>query len=57
MTKIAASICLVVLCTACTGPNGQNQRVRYSNPRIIPEPTTPGIHVSGHVIVGVSTVK
>ena len=57
MIKIAAGLCLVTLCAACTGPNGKGERVRDSSPRNIPEPTTPGIHVSGHVIIGVSTVK
>ncbi|MGC1496909.1 MAG: hypothetical protein WA790_13945 [Sulfitobacter sp.] len=56
MTRFIAMACILALTAACTGPTG-GPRVKDSSPRKIPEPTTPGIHVSGHAIIGVSTVK
>lgn len=56
MTRIIALTCIVAFAAACTGPTA-GPRVNDSSPRHVPEPTTPGVHVSGHVIVGVSTVN
>ena len=55
MTRIVLITCVMSLVAACTGPNNSGPAVRDSTPRHVPEPTTTGVHVSGHVIVGVST--
>jgi len=56
MSRIIVAVLLTAL-AACTDPGATDGRGPYTSPRYVPEPTTPGIHISGQVIVGVSTVK
>lgn len=57
MTRMIAALCLLAVATACTGPADTNPGMRHSSPLYDPEPTMPGIHVSGHAVVGVSTTN
>ena len=57
MTRMIAALCLLAVATACTGPADTNPGMRHSSPLYVPEPTMPGIHVSGHAVVGVSTTN
>ncbi|MGJ8616352.1 MAG: hypothetical protein ACSHWS_05890 [Sulfitobacter sp.] len=56
MNRAIVAVLLTTL-AACTDPAATGGRGPYTSPRYAPEPTTPGVHISGHVIVGVSTVK
>ena len=58
MTRFVIVTCLMGCVAACTGPSPSDDgRMRDISTRHVPEPTTPGVHISGQVIVGVSTVN
>ncbi len=62
MKIFVAMVCLTALCTGCTGSGDttvqkDQKGVRWSSPRYDPQPSTPGVHISGQAIFGSSTVR
>lgn len=54
MIRIAALIGVIALLVGCGPPNPNDDPAGYADTRQKPTNTTPGIHVSGHVNVGVA---
>lgn len=52
MTRFAVVVALLAL-GACTGPDPDRSAVMGSDTRQIPSTTEPGLHIGGHVNVGV----
>lgn len=55
MKRIILTVLVLVGLTGCTGLGSEYRRGDTTSSRYVPEPTTPGIHVSGQVRIGVST--
>ncbi|MBM1634690.1 hypothetical protein JQV27_17690 [Sulfitobacter mediterraneus] len=53
MIRHTALVGMLTLLVACGPPDPKDDRAGYADTRQKPTNTTPGIHVSGHVNVGV----